>query len=209
MKLDNAFPDLAASNDCEFIRRAKVFAEKAHRDIDQRRKYTNEPYINHPAEVAALVRIVPHSVEMIIAAWLHDTVEDTPTSLVDVYREFGKTVGSYVEMLTDTSKPKDGNRMQRKEIDRMHIARAKPAAKTIKLADVISNTRSITQHDPEFAATYLVEKEALMDVLLEGDKTLYLLALHELVKAVASLKGEDKESYLKKRALYYGAHASI
>lgn len=99
----------------------------------------------------------------------------------------------------------DGNRQQRKEIDRQHTARAQPAAKTIKLADIIDNARSITEHDPEFAATYLVEQEALMDVLIEGDKSLYLIALNEIVRAVAALDGKSKAIYLAKRALYYKA----
>lgn len=205
---DATWPDLAGSNENEMIRRASLFAGRAHASIGRRRKYTNEPYIDHPVAVAELVRSVPHSAEMIMAAYLHDTVEDTPITLADIDREFGSTVCNYVGMLTDVSRPDDGNRQQRKEIDRQHTARAQPAAKTIKLADIIDNARSITEHDPEFAATYLVEQEALMDVLIEGDKSLYLIALHELVRAVAALDGKSKDMYLAKRALYYKAWAS-
>lgn len=49
--------------------RAREFAEAAHARIDQRRKYTGEPYIAHPAAVVELVRSVPHTDEMIAAAW--------------------------------------------------------------------------------------------------------------------------------------------
>lgn len=55
--------------------RAKDFATRYHASIDQRRKYTGEPYITHPAAVVELVRSVPHTEAMICAAWLHDTVE--------------------------------------------------------------------------------------------------------------------------------------
>ncbi|VDZ55823.1 bifunctional (p)ppGpp synthetase II/ guanosine-3',5'-bis pyrophosphate 3'-pyrophosphohydrolase [Serratia odorifera] len=60
------------------VERARRYATKAHAAIDQRRKYTNAPYIVHPQAVVEIVRSVPHTDEMLAAAWLHDTVEDTP-----------------------------------------------------------------------------------------------------------------------------------
>lgn len=152
--------------------KARAFATAAHESINHRRKYTNEPYINHPAAVADLVRSVPHTEEMLAAAWLHDTVEDTPLTMADLEREFGTEVASLVEQLTDVSRPEDGNRRTRKEIDLAHTAKASPAAKTIKLADLIDNARSILARDPSFAVVYLAEKRRLLEVLREGDPTL-------------------------------------
>lgn len=63
-------------------------ATAAHEGIGQVRKYTGEPYINHPAAVAELVSSVPHTPEMLAAAWLHDTVEDTPITLLDIELNF-------------------------------------------------------------------------------------------------------------------------
>jgi len=156
--------------------RAKEFAAKAHAAIDQRRKYSGEPYIAHPAAVVDLVRSVPHTEAMICAAWLHDTVEDTPTTLADVEREFGAEVAALVEQLTDVSRTEDGNRKIRKAIDREHTAKASPEAKTIKLADLIDNTRSIVERDPAFAKVYLAEKTLLLEVLRDGDATLWAMA---------------------------------
>jgi (p)ppGpp synthase/HD superfamily hydrolase len=158
------------------VKRAAIFAKRAHAAIDHRRKYTNEPYFVHPAEVAALVRSVPHTDEMLAAAYLHDTVEDTKVTLEDIRAEFGDEVASLVEMLTDVSKPEDGNREVRKAIDREHTAKASPAAKTVKLADLINNTIDIVEHDIDFAVTYLKEKQLLLEVLKEGDPTLWKLA---------------------------------
>lgn len=151
--------------------RASTFAAKAH-DC-QFRKYTFEPYIEHPRAVASLVRSVPHTEEQIAAAWLHDTVEDTETTIDDIGRDFGPIVAVLVSELTDVSRPEDGNRKIRKALDREHLAKASPAAKTVKLADLIDNSASITKHDPKFAVTYLEEKRALLDVLKEGDRTLW------------------------------------
>ncbi len=74
--------------------------------------------------------------------------------------------------LTDVSKPSDGNRSARKEIDRKHLAGISPRAKTVKLADLIDNTRDITSHDLHFARVYLKEMTALLEVLTEGDSRL-------------------------------------
>jgi (p)ppGpp synthase/HD superfamily hydrolase len=121
-------------------KRAQEYATRKHAEFKQVRKYTGEPYINHPAAVVELVRSVPHTEAMIAAAWLHDTVEDTDATLKEVTELFGVEVGAFVEMLTDVSKPEDGNRAMRKAIDRDHTAKATSPAKTIKLADLIDNS---------------------------------------------------------------------
>jgi (p)ppGpp synthase/HD superfamily hydrolase len=151
--------------------RAKEYATAKHEG--QVRKYTGEPYINHPAAVADIVRGVPHTQAMIAAAWLHDTVEDTDATLQEVTELFGIEVGIFVEMLTDVSKPEDGNRALRKAIDCDHTAQAIPQAKTIKLADLIDNSHSIIKRDPEFAKVYMKEKQLLLQVLGEGDRFLW------------------------------------
>ncbi|CAA9581234.1 MAG: hypothetical protein AVDCRST_MAG88-3356, partial [uncultured Thermomicrobiales bacterium] len=89
---------------------------------------------------------------------------------------FGPVVAEYVENLTDVSRPTDGNRRVRKAIDQQHTARARPEAKTIKLADIIANSGSIIAHDPGFAQVYMREQHALLRVLAEGDPTLHARA---------------------------------
>ena len=154
------------------VERARVFATAAHAAVKQVRKYTFEPYIVHPTEVASIVATVPHTNEMLAAAYLHDTVEDTGVSIVDIQKEFGNEVASLVGWLTDVSKPEQGNRAVRKAIDREHTAMAPAAAQTVKLADLIANSRSILAHDPAFAKVYLEEKRMLLEVLTRGDATL-------------------------------------
>jgi (p)ppGpp synthase/HD superfamily hydrolase len=155
--------------------RAREFATEAH--LGQARKYTGEPYITHPAAVVALVKTVQHTPEMVCAAWLHDVVEDCGIPLDEIVRVFGHKVADLVEQLTDVSKPSDGNRSKRKAIDRRHTAAASSDAKTIKLADLIDNSRSILERDPEFARVYLAEKRLLLDeALVSGDPVLYAIA---------------------------------
>jgi guanosine-3',5'-bis(diphosphate) 3'-pyrophosphohydrolase len=160
----------------EMVERARVFATAAHAAVAQLRKYTNEPYIVHPAEVASIVRLVPHTEAMVAAAWLHDVVEDTGVTLETVRAEFGDEVSTLVGWLTDVSRPDHGNRDARKAVDRAHSAAAPAEAQTVKLADLISNTRSILEHDEKFARTYLEEKRLLLEVMNKGDATLMAIA---------------------------------
>lgn len=160
------------------IQRAAAFCVGAHCAVGQKRKYTGEDYWRHPMEVLYILQeVVPSATEdMRVAALLHDVVEDTQVTLETVKDLFGETVAAYVEQLTDVSKPEDGNRAARKAIDLAHTALASPEAKTIKLADLISNSHSITERDPVFAVTYLAEKRALLEVLKEGDPELHRIA---------------------------------
>lgn len=161
----------------DLVQKAQVFAIAAHSAVQQKRKYTGEPYYVHPAEVARIVAEVPGSTaEMVAAAWLHDVVEDTGVTLTDIHMNFGPEVAVLVGWLTDVSKPEDGNRSRRKAMDREHTAQAPAEAQTVKLADLISNSKSIMQHDPEFAKTYLEEKRLLLDVMTKGDRGLHATA---------------------------------
>lgn len=157
------------------VEQAAAFAVLCH--FDQKRKYTGEPYFVHCEEVAKLVESVGGTKEMIAAAYLHDVVEDCGITLDEITDGFGSMVSEYVFWLSDVSKPSDGNRAARKDIDRQHIAKAPPEAKTIKLADLISNSKSISKHDPNFAKVYLEEKRKLLKVLAEGNSRLYAEAL--------------------------------
>jgi len=164
------------------IERAAQFAKSAHESIDQRRKYTNEPYIVHPALVAKTVAAVTDDQNMICAAWLHDVVEDTPTTLSDIKTEFGQDVAQLVDGLTNVSKLEDGNRAVRVAIDREHTAGTDSRTKTIKLADLIANLDGIVDQNPGFARKYLAEKELLLTVLGDGHPNL-IKQVSEIIQA--------------------------
>lgn len=154
-------------------KKAFEYASFAHSSIGQVRKYTNEPYIVHPAAVAEIVRSVPHTPEMVAAAYLHDTVEDVPDVTIEALeREFGSEVADLVFWLTDVSSKADGNRRARKLIDLQHTAAAPARAQTIKIADIIDNAISISTHDQKFWPVFYAEASALLEVLTRGNSTL-------------------------------------
>lgn len=167
--------------------KAYRYAADAHGSIDHRRKYTNEPYIVHPVEVASLVAVYFSDHEMISAALLHDVVEDTPRTLDDIKREFGINIATLVYELTDISKSEDGNRATRKLKDKEHIAKGSIRSHSIKLADLISNTKSIIEYDLDFARVYLEEKNALMEVLQDGHPELLEIARNSLMEGFLKL----------------------
>jgi len=167
------------------IERARVFATTAHEAVGQKRKYTDEPYIIHPTQVARIVQSVPgHTAQMVASAYLHDVIEDTKVTEDELFVEFGEEVTNLVVWLTKITKPEDGNRAHRMNLERVRLGKAPAEAQTVKVADLIANAGSIMEFDPSFAKVYLKEKKELLDVLTKADATLrcaaYITVNYEL-----------------------------
>lgn len=172
----------------ENVRRAAEFARKKHEG--QKRKYTGEPYINHCRSVANQVAMVTNNQDMICAAWLHDTIEDTSTTAMELNELFGPRITQLVVELTDQyTLFRDGNRAMRKQKECQRLSKISPEAQTIKLADLIDNTKSIVERDPEFAKVYLKEKENVLKVLTKGDSGLYEMAMISLNQGLNKIAG--------------------
>lgn len=156
------------------IKKAALFARERH--AKHVRKYDGRPYYEHLFEVANLIDAAGGSYVEVAAGYLHDTVEDVGVTYEELVNEFGEDVADVVMMVTDVSKPEDGNRKTRKAIDREHLSKADGRGRTVKLADIISNTRDIVKNDPDFAKVYLKEKLLLIPVLRGGNKVLFRAA---------------------------------
>jgi len=119
----------------------------AHKHRDQRRKdQDRSPYINHPLAVVAM--LWTHGVRdrvPLLAAVLHDTIEDTETTREELARAFGEEVAAVVaEVTDDKSLPKD----RRKELQIEHAPELSTHAKLVKLADKICNVRDLVDSPP-------------------------------------------------------------
>jgi guanosine-3',5'-bis(diphosphate) 3'-pyrophosphohydrolase len=147
------------SGDLAIVLEALAFA--AHKHRDQRRKdAAASPYINHPIALAnVLVREGAVSEpEVVAAALLHDTLEDTQTSPGELRTAFGERVARVVEEVTDDkSLPK----AERKRLQIEHAAAISRAAKLVKLADKICNLRDMADHPP--ASWDLVRRREYFD----------------------------------------------
>ena len=178
----------------DVVSKAAHYAKAAHVSIDQRRKYTNEPYIVHPQAVARIVASVTDDQSTIAAAWLHDVAEDTSVTIEQISDAFRSDIAGLVADLTAPSIEADGNRSERKAIDRQHTAKADPRAKTVKLADLIDNLSTIVASDPVFAEMYLNEKELQLQVLTEGNHKLFRRAQRVICDAKQTLANCQRES---------------
>lgn len=156
---------------------AMEFARHIHKD--QVRKYTNNPYFDHLAEVVGIAMSVGwnhpniHPDKFMATAWLHDCVEDQNIGLYYIHENFGPEVAKGVCFLSDLEK---GNRATRKKLSRERLSKAPNWVQTIKCADLISNTSSIVKHDPDFAKVYLKEKRLLLEVMTKADPRLREIA---------------------------------
>jgi guanosine-3',5'-bis(diphosphate) 3'-pyrophosphohydrolase len=129
--------------DVKKIRRAFVFASGVHKE--QKRK-SGEPYIMHPVEVAIILAELRMDTDSICAALLHDTVEDTSTSLEDIEDSFGSEVATLVDGVTKISKieVESLTESQASTLRKMLIAMSKDIRViVIKLADRLHNMRTL------------------------------------------------------------------
>ena len=126
--------------------KAVQFAAGKHQN--QRRKDVDaSPYINHPIGVAHLLAGIGGITDLntLVAAILHDTIEDTETTPGELEEEFGRAVREVVEEVTDN---KSLDKPVRKQRQIEHAPYLSQSAKAIKLADKISNVRDVTEHPP-------------------------------------------------------------
>lgn len=151
---------------------AWLLASDLHRD--QRRKYTGNHYIDHLAEVAALTHIFTDGdKDAIIAAWLHDCVEDQdyPLDLIEV--EFGPVAAAFVKALTEL-RPEGFNRKMRHALYNKQLDDACKAVQCVKAADIISNVKSVVEYDIKFAEVYIQEKWDTLNHLTKLDTNVRL-----------------------------------
>jgi guanosine-3',5'-bis(diphosphate) 3'-pyrophosphohydrolase len=169
------------------IQKARRFAKLAHglvldhqEQLGQRRKGTNEPYTKHLSEVARLVAESGGDEAQIVAAWLHDVVEDTPIPLSHIQTVFGPDVAKLVYELTDefTKQNYPGlNRRQRKAKELERLSKISDRAKTIKYADFLSNLESVSVLGPSFGEVYTREVADALSRMQGGDQGLRSAAL--------------------------------
>jgi guanosine-3',5'-bis(diphosphate) 3'-pyrophosphohydrolase len=127
---------------------AAEFAAFKHRE--QRRKGVGgSPYINHPLAVASVLATEAgvDDVDVLTAAILHDTIEDTDTTAAELEREFGREVAAIVVEVTDE---KIQSKALRKRLQIAHAPHLSPQAKLVKLADKIVNLRDIIARPPNW-----------------------------------------------------------
>jgi guanosine-3',5'-bis(diphosphate) 3'-pyrophosphohydrolase len=161
----------------------------AHWHGTQKRKFTGEPYINHLAAVAKIVKTYTENSLLVAAAFCHDLYEDTPCpedKLLDALSEAGYSANEVVRInnmvweLTDEfvkEKYPELNRRRRKSAEAKRLWGISPSAQNIKYADLIDNVTDLARNEPGFAKTYLSEMNQILENMNKGLPKLYKKAL--------------------------------
>jgi len=150
------------------------FAADRHRD-GRRKGPIAAPYINHPIAVAEQLAAAGfgEDTDLLIAALLHDVVEDTPTSADELRRRFGDRVA---EIVLEVSDDKSLDWRERKRLVVQHAGQMSRQAQLIKLSDLSANISDLIHHPPNWATDrrsgYLMWAEAVVNALSAPDPML-------------------------------------
>ena len=163
--------------DTAFLDRAIEFAVKAHAGTERRGK--GFPYVVHPLEAMAIVATITSDQELLAAAALHDTVEDTDVTLEQIREEFGDRVAQLVNVESVGDDEGTWHERKRKAIDR--IAAAPLDAKIVALGDKLSNMRAI-------ARDYYLQGDSLWSLFHASDPKDHEWHYRGLADALKELK---------------------
>ena len=168
--------------DTELLDRAIVFAVRAHAGTERRGK--GFPYIVHPMEAIEIVATMTPDQELLAAAALHDTVEDTDVTLEQIRDEFGDRVAELVAAESedkDCSVSKEESWHARKQAAIDRLASASRDSKIVALGDKLSNMRAI-------ARDYSIQGDSLWNIFNTKDRKEHEWHYRELAVALQELQ---------------------
>jgi guanosine-3',5'-bis(diphosphate) 3'-pyrophosphohydrolase len=166
----------------DVIGKVKELATIAHGD--QKRKYNGDPYVTHTFRVADVVKEHGGDDSQVMAAILHDVLEDTPMTEQELLEEMMlivepniaidvvRLVKELTDIFTHENYP-EYNRKARKEMESIRMGKISPRSQTIKYADLLDNGKDIMKNDPKFGELYIKEKETILKYMNKGDSVLY------------------------------------
>lgn len=189
-------------NNIGFVLKACQFASRKH--TGQRRKNAAaDPYINHPIEVAnILFEAGVTDQNVLCAAILHDTLEDTDTTIEELSRIFGSKIADIVYECTDD---RSLSKLNRKKFQIEHALIISEEAKLVKLADKISNLQSLQTDPPKKWSEkeitgYIDWSYAVCKTIM---KTTKYTALYDSLKKIFGYRMDWSEEELKQRLETY------
>ena len=169
--------------DTAVLDRAIIFAVKAHSGTERRGK--GYPYIVHPMEAVEIVATMTKDQELLAAAALHDTIEDTDVTVEQIRAEFGDRVAALVASESDTFEEgvsEEDSWHARKQAAINRLKKASHDAKIVALGDKLSNMRAI-------ARDYAVQGDALWNIFHAKDRRDHEWHYRGLADALRELEG--------------------
>lgn len=165
----------------DLVDKAILFATHAHHGTERRGK--GFPYIIHPLEAMEIVATMTNDPELLCAAVLHDTIEDTTVTYDDIKKEFGQHVADLVAQETDVRLKPDGTQLtwqERKQRDMDNLRNSSREVKIVALGDKLSNMRAI-------ARDYKAKGDELWKIFRIKDKATHAWRYHGLRDALSEL----------------------
>lgn len=167
--------------DTELLDRAIIFAVHAHHNTDRRGK--GFPYIVHPMEAVEIVSTITSDQELLAAAALHDTIEDTDVTVEDIRREFGDRIADLVHAESDQfteGVSEEDSWHDRKQAAINRLAATSHDGKIVALGDKLSNMRAIWRD-------YQIKGDDLWNIFHVKDKASHEWHYRGLAASLADL----------------------
>lgn len=179
----------------DLVDKAILYATQAHHGTERRGK--GFPYIIHPLEAMSIVATITSDKDLLAAAVLHDTIEDTDVTYDELKQEFGEHIAKLVVQETDERYTSDGVKMtwqERKQRDIKNLQASSREVKIIALGDKLSNMRAIARDYETIGdnlwqifrikdkATHAWRYKALRDALSDLSDTFAFQEFDQLVK---------------------------
>jgi len=165
---------------------AIVFAVQAHSGMMRKRE--SVPYILHPLEVAAIAGTITSDEEILAAAVLHDTVEDTDTTIGEIMEKFGARVASVVASETENKRrdlpPSETWHIRKEEALRELKATDDTAVKIVCLSDKLANMRA-------FYRVWRIKGNAMWQDFNQTDPASQAWYYRSVVALLSELKGYE------------------
>ncbi|WP_276134614.1 HD domain-containing protein [Polluticoccus soli] len=186
----------------EILDKIIAYTDAAHHE--QMRRYTPERYIVHPVRVMNTCRAYTADLTVLAAAILHDVLEDTPVTPVELLQflntvmtpaEAERTLALVVE-LTDVyvrDKYPGMSRRERKAKEQDRMSATSADAQTIKYADIMDNCAEIVNHDAHFAPMFLQECRQLLNRMNHGNQDLFHRAMAVVERGLAMVDDQGPQ----------------
>ena len=165
----------------DLIDKAIIYATQAHHGTERRGK--GFAYIVHPLEAMTIVATITNDADLLAAAVLHDTIEDTEVTYDDIKREFGERIANLVAKETDVRTDGQGRNLswqERKQRDMDNLPNSSKEVKIVALGDKLSNMRAI-------ARDYRIKGDELWQIFRIKDKATHAWRYRGLRDALSDL----------------------
>jgi (p)ppGpp synthase/HD superfamily hydrolase len=194
---------ISQDKDSQLIRRALRFSKKKH--AEQTRKFDGGPYIVHPIRTAKTIGELTNDSEMMAAALLHDTLEDTKTTYRELKRLFGPRVAKLVKELTSEPKKRKGH-PSKAEYLTWKMKNMSRDALLIKLADRLDNVSDFEDADFTFISRYRAQTDYILSEVFRERKDLSFLHIGLRDEIYKMMDEGESFFWAKKTAQNHYAH---